>query len=115
MVGDGRGRGRLAIGIVIRVNGAAGGAGVCDSALIGAVEGFWTLFDNEPLLRWFDRSRLGGGLLGGTSDCTVGLYTTSAVDQTTLRSVFLLSDSSGSLIGLRCGCETKLERDAHET
>ena len=118
-MGDGRWRGGLAIGIVIRVNGAAGGVEVCESALIGAVEGFWTLLDNEPLLRWFDRRRLGGGLLGGvgigTLDRTAGLYTTGAVDQTTLRSVFLLSDSSGSPVGLRCGCERKLGRDAHET
>ena len=113
-MGDGRWRGRLAIGIVIRVNGAAGGIEVCESALIGAVEGFWTLLNNEPLLRWFDRSRLvGGRLFGGvgigTSDRTVGLYKTSVVDQATLcpYSVFLLSDSSGSLVGLLCGCEMK--------
>ena len=114
-MGDGRWRGRLAIGIVvIRVNNTAGGVEVGESALIGAVEGCWTLLDNELLLRWFDRSRLvGGRLFGGvgigTSDRTVGLYKTSAVDQTTLSpySVFLLSDSSGSLVGLLCGCEMK--------
>ena len=61
-MGDRRWRGRLTIGIVIRVNDTAGGVEVGESALIGAVEGCWTLLDNEPLLRWFDRSRLGGGL-----------------------------------------------------
>ena len=119
-MGDGRWRGRLAIGIVIRVNHTAGGVEVGESALIRAVEGCWTLLDNEPLLRWFDRSRLGGGLFGGvgigTSDRTVGLYTTGAVDQATLspHSVFLLSDGSGSLVGLLCGCERKLERALDE-
>jgi len=85
-VGDGRGR--LAIGIVIRVNGTMGGVKVDESALIGAVGGCWTLLDNELLLQWFNRSRLRGRLFGGvgigTSDRTVGLYMTSAVDQITL-------------------------------
>ena len=39
VVGDGRWRGRLTIGIVIRVNDTAGGVEVGESALIGAVEG----------------------------------------------------------------------------
>ena len=109
-MGDGGWKGRLVIGIVVRANDTAGGVEVGESALIGAVEGCWTLLDNEPLFRWFDRSRLGGGLFGGvgigTSDRTVGLYTTSAVDQTTLSPrCFLLLDSSGSLVSLLCGCD----------
>ena len=87
-MGDGRWRGRLAIGIVIQVNGAAGGTKVDGLALIGAVGGCQTLLDNEPLLQRFDRSRLGGRLFGGvgigTLDHTVAPYTTSAVDQITL-------------------------------
>ena len=49
-MGDGRWRGRLAIGIVIRANDAAGGVEVGESALIGTVEGCWTLLDNKPSL-----------------------------------------------------------------
>lgn len=64
-MGDGRGRGRLAIGVVVGLNNATGGVEVGESALIRAVEGSGSLLDNEPLLRWFDGSRLGGGLFGG--------------------------------------------------
>ena len=57
-------------------------------ALIGAVEGRWTLLNNELLLQWFNRSRLGGrpfeGVGIGTSDCTVGLYMTGTADQIAL-------------------------------
>ena len=110
-MGDGRRGRRLAIGIVIRANDAMRGIEVGESALIRAVEGCWTLLDNETLLRWFDRSRLGGGLFGGvgigTSDRTIGLYTTSTVNQTTLSShgVFLLTNSEDNLVGLLCGCK----------
>ena len=110
VVGDGRWGWRLAIGIVVRANDAVGGIEVGEPALIGAVEGCWALLDNEPLLRWLEGSRLGGRLFGGvgigTSDRTVGLYTTSAVDQTTLspHTVFLLTNIGDRLVGLLCGC-----------
>jgi hypothetical protein len=50
VVGNGRGRGRLAIGIVVRLNKAVGGVEVGESALIRAVERSRTLFDDEALL-----------------------------------------------------------------
>jgi hypothetical protein len=50
VVGDGRRRGRLAIGIVVRINDAAGGVEVGEAALIRAVQGCGTLLNDEPLL-----------------------------------------------------------------
>ena len=91
----------MAVGIVIRVNDATRGVEVSESALIGVVEGCWILLDNEPLLQWFDRSRLRGRVFGGvgigTLDRTVGLCTTSSMDRTTLssHSVSLLLDIEG--------------------
>jgi len=48
--GTGGGGGRLAIGIVIRANDTTGDVQVGESTLIRAVEGYWTLLDNELLL-----------------------------------------------------------------
>ena len=100
----------MAIGVVVTFNKAVGGVEVGDPALIRAVEGGWTLLEDEALFRGLEGSRLGGGLFGvgiGTSDRTVGLNTTSAVNQTTLasHSVFLLTDSESGLVGLLRGCE----------
>ena len=61
-MGDGRRRGRLAIGIVIRLDDAAGGVEVGQSALIRAVKGSRTLLDNQLLLRWLERSGFGSRL-----------------------------------------------------
>ena len=47
---DGRGRGELAIGVVVRLDNPARDIEVGESALIGAVERCGTLLDNEPLL-----------------------------------------------------------------
>ena len=44
--------GRLTIGIVVRVNDAAGGVEVGESALIRAVKRGGTPLDNESLLGW---------------------------------------------------------------
>ena len=100
----------MTIGIVIRFNNAAGGVEVEESALIRAVEGCGTLLDNETLFGGLDGGRLGGRFFGvgiGTADRTIWLYTTSAVDQTTLspHSVFLLTNGGSRLVSLLCGCE----------
>ena len=58
------GRGRLTIGIVVRVNDAAGGVEVGKPALIRAIKRGGTLLDNESLLRWLKGSRLGGRIFG---------------------------------------------------
>jgi hypothetical protein len=47
---DGRWRGRLTIGVVVRLNDTAGRDEVGDAALIGAVERSRALFDDESLL-----------------------------------------------------------------
>ena len=80
-MGNGRGRGRLAIGMVVRLNKAVGGVEVGESALIRAVERSGSLLDNKSLLRRFEGGRLGDGLFGvgiGTSDRTIGLDASSA-------------------------------------
>ena len=108
-MGNGKRRGRLAIGIVVALNKAVGGVEVGDPALIRAVEGGWTSLNNEALFRGFERSRLGGDLPGvgiGTSDRTVGFNTTSAVNQVTLasHSAFFLTDGESGPVGLLRGC-----------
>ena len=40
------------IGVVIQLDDATGGVEVCQLALIRAVEGSWTLLDNQFLLQW---------------------------------------------------------------
>lgn len=47
---DWRGRGRLSIGVVIRVNNTAAGVEIGKSTFIGAVERSRTLFDDQALL-----------------------------------------------------------------
>ena len=47
---DGRGKGELAIGVVVRLNNPARDIEVGESTLIGAVERCGTLLDNEPLV-----------------------------------------------------------------
>jgi len=96
--------------MVVRLKEAVGGVEVGESALIGAVERSRSLFDDQALLRWLEGSRLGGRLFGvgiGTSDRTVGLYTTSAVNETTLssHSGFLLTNGENGPVGLLRGCE----------
>ena len=49
-MGNGRGRGGLAIGIVVRLDDTAGGVEVDEAALIGTIERSRTLFDDESLL-----------------------------------------------------------------
>ena len=104
------GRGRLTIGIVVRVNDAAGGVEVGESALIRAVKRGGTLLDNESLLGWLKGSGLGGRIFGvgiGTADRTVWLYTTGTMNETTPTpdGVFLLMSIGGHLVRLPCGCE----------
>ena len=105
------GRGRLTIGIVVRVNDATGGVEVGESALIGAVKRGGTRLDNELLLGWLKGSGLGGRIFGGvgigTADRTVWLYTTGAMNETTPTpdGVFLLTSIGGHLVRLPCGCE----------
>ena len=107
------GKGRLTIGIVVRVNGAAGSVEVevGESVLIEAVKRGVTLLDNDLLLGWFEGSRLRGRLFGGvgirTADRNVWLYTTGAMNETTPTpdGVFLLTNIGGHLVRLLCGCE----------
>ena len=101
--------GRSAIGILVRLDKAVGGVEVGKSAL-RAVERSRALLDDELLLRWFEGGRLGSRLFGvgiGTPDRTVGLYATSAVNQTTLssHSVFLPTNGENRLVDLLRGCE----------
>ena len=63
----------MTIGIVVRVNNAAGGVKVDESAPIGAVKR-----GGSGL-----RGRIFGGVGIGTADRTVWLYTTGAVNETT--------------------------------
>ena len=108
--GRGRGRGRLTIGVVVRLGKAVGGVEVSKSALIGVVERSRSLFGDEAFLQWLEWSGLGGRLFGvgiGTSGRTVGLHTTSAVDEATLSldGSFLLTNGGSGPVGLLHGCE----------
>ena len=111
----------MTIGIVVRVNDAAGGVEVGESALIGAVKRGGTRLDNELLLGWLKGSGLRGRSFGGvgigTADRTVWLYTTGSMNETTPTpdGVFLLTSIGGHLVRLPCGCEESVSlRDKRE-
>ena len=113
-MGNGKRRGRLAIGIVVALNKAVGGVEVGDPALIRAVEEGWMLLNNEALFRGLERSRFGGNPPGvgiGTSDRTVGFNTTSAVNRVTpaSHSASPLTDGESGPVGLLRGCGKKSE------